>query len=376
MKDDQNKKSYPIHRSLYSQPQPHQSNPAQHTYAVVVLVRTKDRLICLPRALQSIMNQTFTDWQIVLINDGGNANELNNALAPFQAQLRDRLMVIHNPTSTGMSRALNIGIDASNSEFLVVHDDDDSWHPDFLSETVQFLRDPANADCKGVMTYTARVMEEIIDNQIIHRSTDDFYSNNHPDTRVNLFRLLMQNTITTISFLFYRDVINTIGYFNEDLPVLNDWDFNIRFEYYYEIGVIPKHLANYHFRPQSKNSEYGNSVLTDSNCCTQYETKIRNAWLRKLLNSDDQKDILGLFMALGGHLLNDMRITGTIHNNILQSPQLHTQVVTWMEQKLRAPLATDLLTFQKQLNQMQAKIDLLLQKQINPLGGIIPSVNT
>jgi len=354
--------NHPIHRPLYTKIQA-VAETANYPYKVAVLMRTKNRLICLRRAVNSVLNQRFIDWQLVIINDGGDAAALDKELESFHTALRNRLLVIHNPTSKGMSQALNIGIDASSSELLVVHDDDDSWHPNFLLDTVNFLNDPENSDCRGVITYTNNVTEEIINNQIIHRNTQDFYSHYHPDTRVNFFRLLMQNTITTISFLFYRSVIKEMGYFNEDLPVLNDWDFNIRFLLRYDIGVVQKPLANYHFRHAEKSTAYGNSVLSTGNICLQYETRIRNKWLRHMLNSENHKEILGLCMALGGHYLNDMNMTKASHEITMQSPNMHTQVINWIGQHVKTPLSVDMQTLQKQMNHIQGQIDTLLKKQ-------------
>jgi glycosyltransferase involved in cell wall biosynthesis len=49
------------------------------------------------------------------------------------------LRVLHHAHSKGMEAASNAGIHASTGEFVVIHDDDDSWHPDFLRETVDYL---------------------------------------------------------------------------------------------------------------------------------------------------------------------------------------------------------------------------------------------
>lgn len=327
----------------------HAAVPAKESkYAVAIIMRTKNRPLCLPRALASVHQQKFKNWQLVVVNDGGDENIVEAALKPFREIYADRLVVIHHPISLGMSEASNAAIRASSSEFIVVHDDDDSWHPDFLQEAVAFLRDTNNDDCCGVITQTVQVLEEIVDDKIIERERRDFNSAENPQTRVNLLRLLMQNNITTISYVFRRSVIDKIGYFN-NLPVLDDWDFNIRCALHYEIGVIQKHLANYHHRITQQNSAYGNSIIATSNVCLQYETMIRNAGLRTLFNSEKHAELLGLCFAFGGYFLTS-----------LQNQQ---QSLVWIDQKLRSPLAVDIANMQKQLATLQAKLDLLLQQQ-------------
>jgi glycosyltransferase involved in cell wall biosynthesis len=332
-----------------------------YTHTVAILLRTKDRPLMLPRALNSIQKQTFKDWQLVIINDGGDASILEKSLTHFRSIYNERLIVINHPTSLGMSRALNVGIDASSSEFIVVHDDDDSWQGNFLEETVAFMQSPTSHDCGGVITHSIKVLEEIAGNQIIERNKTDFNSLDNPFTRINLFRLLMQNTFPPISFLFRRLVVDKIGYFNEDLPVLNDWDFNIRCGLHYEIGVIHKLLANYHHRINQQNSAYGNSIIATSDLCLQYETAIRNSALRNIVNNKENSPFLDLCLVLGGHYV--LGVTDPVKIDYLVKHQ--QQLQTWIDQSFKGPLGQDLGVLQKQLNNIQDKLDTLLKKEAN-----------
>ena len=60
----------------------------------------------------------------------------------------DKLPVIHNVESVGMEAASNIGITASESEYLVINDNDDTWHLGFLEKTVSYLdaRGPSHVE--------------------------------------------------------------------------------------------------------------------------------------------------------------------------------------------------------------------------------------
>lgn len=333
--------------------------PATNTYpsAVGIILRTKDRPACLPRALASIKNQTFTDWHLVIVNDGGNATVVTTALAPFKDAFGKRLTVINHDKSHGRGPAVNVGIKACATEFIVLHDDDDSWHPDFLQETVAFLRNEANTDCGGVICQTTQVIEEIKGNQLIEKQRNDYISHQNPYPRISLYRLLMQNTYAPISFLFRRSVVDEIGYFN-DLPVLEDWDFNIRTILSFEIGVLFKHLAFYHHR-LNQDAAYANSIIAESALCLQYETLIRNNSLRHLLSSPNHKDLLGLFMALGGQEMQNVMNPHKMDNLLKQVNTLNQatqQMLLWLDQNLRQPLAADLSAFQKQLQEIQAQV--------------------
>lgn len=344
-----------LDRVLY-QPAVFPQDTNSYPFKVAIILRTKDRPICIPRAINSILKQHFQDWQLVIVNDGGNVSVLENVLSPFKPVLENRLIVIHHDVSMGMSRGLNVAIDASSSQYIVVHDDDDTWDENFLHHAVNFLQDAANADCCGVATHAKRVIEDIVNDQFVEQLRNDFNSSINPFNRVSLYRLMMQNTFTTNSFLFKRNLIDLIGYFNEDLPVLNDWDFNLRCAFHYEIGMIPMALVNYHHRAsQNKNADYGNSIIATGNLCLQYETVIRNRWLRTMLNSETHAPLIGMCFAQGGQELENSNLPGKI-DNILKNQQV---TLSWLEKKICIPLGQDLSVLQNHLLNLHKKVDIL-----------------
>lgn len=268
-------------------------------FAVSVIARTRDRPILLRRACASVLNQTFSDWQMLIVNDGGKPEEVEEVVAPLRGLFGKRLEVIHHPKSLGMEAASNAGIRASSSEFIVIHDDDDSWHPDFLSEAVEFLRADAGGIYGGVVTHTTVVQEEITPDgaRVLDRRAF-----NSALTTIQLDRILNGNTFPPISFLFRRSAATQIGLFNPDLPVLGDWEFNLRMLLNWEIGVIPKPLAYYHHRPASS-AAYGNTVIAGASQHMRYESMIRNQVLRRALKEQP---------AIAGLLLNRMSLVSQI----------------------------------------------------------------
>ena len=98
---------------------------------VAIITRTMNRPILLRRAAQSILNQTFKDYIWVIVNDG-EKEPVSDVVSNFP---EDTVIVIHNPKPVGLEAASNIGLKSSDSEYVVVHDDDDTWHPEFLEKT-------------------------------------------------------------------------------------------------------------------------------------------------------------------------------------------------------------------------------------------------
>ena len=243
---------------------------------VAVIIRTKDRGRLLGRALDSVLAQTYTDWRIVLVNDGGSRAPVDEALEPRLAKIGDRLLRLDNESSLGMEAASNLGIRAVDSEFIAVHDDDDEWAPEFLSITVAHLEEhPGDG---GVSVETEIVYERLTPEgrEIEDRTTFE------PNLReITLVDLLHYNRFVPISFLFRRSVYNELGGFDENLPVVGDWEFHLRFLVHHHIGLIKgRPLAFWNQRRSALSSE-ANSFIARTDEHQLYSLKVRDRLVRE-----------------------------------------------------------------------------------------------
>lgn len=245
---------------------------------VDIITRSKDRILLLRRAMASALDQTFQDWRMVIVNDGGNREEVEKLVREHEGRFQGRCRLIHNPTSLGMEAASNRGITASDSPYLVIHDDDDSWHPTFLEECLTFLEAKAYPSVGGVITHSTKIVERIDREKVIVERQEPY---NSWVLSVHIARMIVENMFPPISFLYKRSVLDEIGGYDEQLPVLGDWEFNLRFLEKYDIYVIPKALANYHHRLSTSELKYGNSIIRDINKHVVYDTLLRNRLLRR-----------------------------------------------------------------------------------------------
>jgi glycosyltransferase involved in cell wall biosynthesis len=246
------------------------------TRKVAIITRTKNRRILLWRALESVCRQSFRDFIWVVVNDAGEKEGVD-AIAAEAVKRGLEVKVLHREKSTGMEAASNAGIRSCRSEYIVIHDDDDSWEPDFLKKTVAFLdNEPLFA---GVITHTLLVNEVIKDN--VPRTTSSYGFNTWLKS-VYMMEMLMVNSFPPISFLYKREIYDRIGGYDESLPVLGDWDFNIRFLKVADIGVIPELLALYHHRDTITDAGdvYGNTVNAGVSTHIRYDAILRNHYLR------------------------------------------------------------------------------------------------
>lgn len=243
---------------------------------VAIITRTKNRPRLLRRALSSILAQGFSDWQLVLVNDGGEPSEVESVLAERAGELDGRIRVIHNPSSLGMEAASNQGIRESASDYIVIHDDDDEWAPDFLTETVRYLDD--RPDEGGVAVQTEIVFERLTPEgrEVVERVPLE------PNMRaVTLVDLLHFNRFVPISFLFRRSAYEALGGFDETLPVVGDWEFHLRFAVQFEIGYLKgRPLAFWNQRREASGAE-ANSMIAGLADHHAYSLQIRDQQLRQ-----------------------------------------------------------------------------------------------
>jgi glycosyltransferase involved in cell wall biosynthesis len=249
--------------------------------SVAVVMRTKNRPLLLHRALSSVLSQVYQKWHLYLVNDGGNADTLADLVAQYVSAFGDRLTVIQHAESQGMENASNAALARAEEEFVVIHDDDDSWHPDFLEETTMFLADPVNRHCVGVTTGCRLVTEQIVDDQVEELGSSEWIFNR---SLTDFSAILGGNTFPPICFLFRRAAVERIGLFNGSLPVLGDWEFNIRALMVGEIDFLCRNLANYHHRVRGGGASYCNTVVDSVQVHEKQNILLRNSILRAAIS--------------------------------------------------------------------------------------------
>ncbi|MCZ2403922.1 glycosyltransferase family 2 protein [Paenarthrobacter sp. Z7-10] len=242
---------------------------------VAVVVRTKNRSVLLARALADIFDQTFADLTVVVVNDGGDPAPVDAIAGAYAHLPAGRLMVIHHLHSAGMEAASNAGIRASQSDYIVIHDDDDRWHPDFLLNTVQHL--DAHPGVRGVTVRTEIVFEDIIAGEILQTGTQPWCSEL---TSITLADMMTSNRMVPISFLYRRAVHEEVGYYNEDLDAVGDWEFSLRFLSYNSIDLLSEEPLAYWCQRPSLDGDLGNSVIAAADDHQKFDRYVRDHHLR------------------------------------------------------------------------------------------------
>lgn len=200
--------------------------------------------------LQSVLQQTFTDFEIVIINDG-STDHLRTVLAEF---FDPRIKVFHYENG-GLSIARNRGIDQSTGNYLIFLDADDLWTPDKLESHFNLLE--ANPDASVAyswMYFLDDETQECIINGPIVRNGNVFTD------------LLKENFIANGSNAFIRrSAIDQVGYFYQEFAGASDWDYWLRLAQNHDFILSPQRQVFYRQvkSSMSSNIEYmKNCMLT------------------------------------------------------------------------------------------------------------------
>ena len=251
---------------------------------VDIIMRTKDRPLFLERAIKDVLAQSYKNWFLCIINDGGKASEVDKLVKKYKSHAK-QIKVTHHAKSKGMEAASNAGIKSTNGELIVIHDDDDTWHPDFLKKCVAKLQEPIGyGEIGGVFTAVDMIFERVIDNQIKFIRRSPYHVCLKRGSSFLMTDLASHKyCIAPISFVFYRKCIDKVGYFDEKLPVCGDWDFYLRFMMYYDILYVDGVYSYYSVRLKSSNKSFLNSIYNNYDGLAKfnlYRNLIINKYIR------------------------------------------------------------------------------------------------
>ena len=256
---------------------------------VSVIVRTKDRPAFLARALADISAQTFTDWDVIVVNDGGDIDAVHATVADSSAA--SKATVLSPPAPNGRCIAANAGIRAASGEYVVLHDDDDRWDARFLERTAEWL--DAHPNDVGVMVSTAIVYEEQEDDGWVEVERTPFWAGM---SRLSLIELLEINRAVPISFLYRRTLHESAGWYDESLEAVEDWDFYLRVVVVGSVGFIPgEPLALWTQRPRARGAD-ANSMFALGDRHTHDDLLVRDRALAEWISRNGAG--LPLYMAL------------------------------------------------------------------------------
>ena len=190
--------------------------------------------------VQSVSKQTFSDSEIIVIDDGSSDRTLD-----VVREIADPRLKCFSYANGGSAVARNRGISHATGEFIAFLDADDMWTPDKLELQLEALQRHPEAGVAYSWTYFLYKNE--------HQSYADTSSCYEGDVYA---QLLIRNFLHNGSNpLIRKEAIDTIGLFHTDIISCEDWDFYIRLASIYPFALVRKPQVIYRQSSGTKSSK-------------------------------------------------------------------------------------------------------------------------
>lgn len=199
----------------------------------------------LPAALDSVIAQTFTDWRILLVDDGSQDNT-PELVAPYQERLGDKLKYIRQPNA-GLPAARNTAIRNSTAEFLALLDADDVWLPQRLEKTIQVFRDGPEVGLVHGLNARIDANGDVIDT-CLERGR-------HAEGWVAPYIYMRMLDLNCPTVSFRRVCVDEVGLFDETFRATEDRDLWLRIALRYKVGLVREVIAHYRMSAQSMSTD-------------------------------------------------------------------------------------------------------------------------
>ncbi|MBL7075079.1 glycosyltransferase [candidate division KSB1 bacterium] len=192
---------------------------------VSVIIPTYNRAPLLSQAMESVLEQSIKDFELIVIDDG-STDDTREILRPFLPRIQYFFQ-----QNQGISVSRNKGIQISRGEYICFLDSDDSWHRHKLRRQLGFF--PRNPD--AWVCYTDEVW--------IRGGRRVNPKRRHQKYSGWIFDKVLPLCIVSLSSaMMKRELLARVGPFDESLPVCEDYDFWIRVASCYPIHFIPEPL--------------------------------------------------------------------------------------------------------------------------------------
>ena len=195
---------------------------------VSVIIPTYNRAHVLPRAIESVLKQTYTELELIVVDDAST----DDTAAVMTAITDPRVRYVRKEHG-GAAAARNRGIAEAKGEFIAFQDSDDVWHSDKLEKQLAYLR----AERADAVFCAFHRCEE---------GGDVWQTFPHEEIHGGVIRyeeLLFENLVSTQTLLARREVLQQER-FNERYPALEDWELALRIAKAFKLAYLKEPLVD------------------------------------------------------------------------------------------------------------------------------------
>jgi glycosyltransferase involved in cell wall biosynthesis len=263
---------------------------AQESPAVSIVVPCYNGGRFLDALMASLAQQTFQDFEIIIVDDGSTEDETLRKLAA----LEDRVRVVHQD-NRGPSAARNIGVSKARADIVAMLDCDDTIEPTYLAETVPALRSAPPGVAMAVTHMRTAGGQTGVGRRYFNR-----------------FDLLFTNTLS-VGLVLRKEAWSAVGGYDETMREgYEDWDFSLRLADAGYRGIeVPRPLYIYYIRPDATwlsrssdvNTNHMHAKLWRSIRSKHVDSYRPLAILRLWCTSRDGSGVIPLWKGLAAYVL-------------------------------------------------------------------------
>jgi glycosyltransferase involved in cell wall biosynthesis len=224
---------------------------------VTVVIPTFDRSQTILDSVNSVLRQSFTDFELIVVDDCSTDDTLS-----VLDRIEDRrLRVVTHTANRGAGGARNTGIDNAKGALVAFQDSDDEWLPSKLEKQVLAL------DAKGD-DWIAVYCGLLVVRDLRQDGDDRFRPRYIPDPRISPVSghisssLLRGSFVSTQTLIVRRAALDRVGRFDETLSALEDWDFALRLARTGKIALVDEPLVFQRFSHNSISRSEENRVYS------------------------------------------------------------------------------------------------------------------
>ena len=215
-------------------------------FTVIIPLFNKENFI--ENTLKSVLNQSFIDFEVLIINDGSTDKSEEKVL-----EFKDTRIHYFYKENGGVSAARNFGIAKAQSDYITFIDADDFWYPNFLQEMFENIR-----RFPELKVFSAAI--EVETSKKVFPSSYSIVKTDDCEI-VNYFEASSKETvICTSCAVFHKSVFEKTGNFDIQLKSGEDTDMWIRIGLIYPILFSWKILARYVYDPKSLTKNHTTTI--------------------------------------------------------------------------------------------------------------------
>lgn len=291
--------------------------------AITVVIPTFNRCHMIANAIKSLQQQTFSDWELVIVDDA--STDKTTDVVDSHKQKDKRIKYRKHPTNRGGNAARNSGIKTSQGRFISFLDDDDTLAPNKLRLQHAFLAQNVNTG----LVYSGYRYVDAASQKIVKRIPASHRGN-------VLKAILKKNILGSPTPLIRRRCFEDAGLFDESLKSSQDWDMWIRIAQYHRFDYIEDYLANVNIHGEQISVNLESKIKSRKRIYQKYthlfDQKTRALHLRRIgvlqaLNGSAKEASLSLINAIK---LNPIDHLTLVHLFFSICPPFHRSMISKM----------------------------------------------